>query len=218
MADIQLRVPSASSVVGTAFRVVEWELRMARELLMLPARVLVLLADVEDVVVRIQDLLDEVNRTVRQIDGIVATAVDTVDGVRTTVARAIASGGTMPAAITAAMIYLYPSPLVCNAGSFLIGFSAAGGILQLGVSVMSEFFPKSKAKVTSIYMMMGGVANFIIPLITGYLSNIGLQYIILLDLAFALLAFVTAIIVFIRYYRVFDIPKNDVRLGERYFQ
>ena len=122
------------------------------------------------------------------------------------------------ASITAAVIYLYPSPLVCNAGSFLIGFSAAGGILQLGVSVMSEFFPKSKAKVTSVYMMMGGVANFIIPLITGYLSNIGLQYIILLDLAFALLAFVTAIIVFIRYYRVFDIPKNDVRLGERYFQ
>ena len=38
-------------------------------------------------------------------------------------------------------------------------------------------------------MMMGGVANFIIPLITGYLSNIGLQYIILLDFAFALLAF-----------------------------
>ncbi|WP_336285167.1 MFS transporter [Citrobacter arsenatis] len=122
------------------------------------------------------------------------------------------------ATITAAVIYLYPSPLVCNVGSFLIGFSAAGGILQLGVSVMSEFFPRSKAKVTSIYMMMGGVANFIIPLITGYLSNIGLQYIILLDLAFALLAFVTAIIVFIRYYRVFDIPKNDVRLGERYFQ
>lgn len=122
------------------------------------------------------------------------------------------------ATVTAAIIYLYPSPLVCNAGSFLIGFSAAGGILQLGVSVMSEFFPRSKAKVTSIYMMMGGVANFVIPLITGYLSNIGLQYIILLDLAFALLAFVTAIIVFIRYYRVFDIPQNDVRLGERYFQ
>ena len=122
------------------------------------------------------------------------------------------------ASITAAVIYLYPSPLVCNAGSFLIGFSAAGGILQLGVSVMSEFFPKSKAKVTSVYMMMGGVANFIIPLITGYLSNIGLQYIILLDLAFALLAFTTAIIVFIRYYRVFNIPQNDVRLGERYFQ
>lgn len=49
-------------------------------------------------------------------------------------------------------------------------------------------FPKSKAKVTSIYMMMGGLANFVIPLITGYLSNIGLQYIIVLDFTFALLA------------------------------
>lgn len=94
------------------------------------------------------------------------------------------------ATITAAIIYLYPSPLVCNAGAFVIGFSAAGGILQLGISVMSEFFPKSKAKVTSIYMMMGGLANFVIPLITGYLSNIGLQYIIVLDFTFALLALV----------------------------
>lgn len=121
------------------------------------------------------------------------------------------------ATITAAIIYLYPSPLVCNAGAFVIGFSAAGGILQLGVSVMSEFFPKSKAKVTSIYMMMGGLANFVIPLITGYLSNIGLQYIIVLDFTFALLALITAIIVFIRYYRVFIIPENDVRFGEHKF-
>ncbi len=80
-----------------------------------------------------------------------------------------------------------------------------------------EFFPKSKAKVTSIYMMMGGLANFVIPLITGYLSNIGLQYIIVLDFTFALLALITAIIVFIRYYRVFIIPENDVRFGERKF-
>ena len=79
------------------------------------------------------------------------------------------------------------------------------------------FFPKSKAKVTSIYMMMGGLANFVIPLITGYLSNIGLQYIIVLDFTFALLALITAIIVFIRYYRVFIIPENDVRFGERKF-
>ncbi|XNM51646.1 MFS transporter [Escherichia coli] len=50
------------------------------------------------------------------------------------------------ATITAAIIYLYPSPLVCNAGAFVIGFSAAGGILQLGVSVMSAFSPKAKPK------------------------------------------------------------------------
>ncbi|WJV52384.1 MFS transporter [Prodigiosinella aquatilis] len=115
------------------------------------------------------------------------------------------------------VIYLYPSSLVCNVGSFIIGFSAAGGLLQLGVSVMSEFFPKSKARVTSLYMLMGGLSNFLIPLITGYLSEIGLNYIILLDVAFAILAFITAIIVFVRYYKIFNIPANDVRLGERFF-
>ncbi|MCT2057212.1 methyl-accepting chemotaxis protein [Dietzia cinnamea] len=88
MAEIQRRAPSAVSVVGAAFRVVEWQLGLARELILLPARVLALLDDVEVVVERIQDLLDEVNRTVRAIDGIVASATSTVDDVRTTVARA----------------------------------------------------------------------------------------------------------------------------------
>ncbi|TCW23460.1 hypothetical protein EDD19_11220 [Dietzia cinnamea] len=88
MAEIQRRAPSAVSVVGAAFRVVEWQLGLARELILLPARVLALLDDVEVVVERIQDLLDEVNRTVRAIDGIVASATSTVDDVRTAVARA----------------------------------------------------------------------------------------------------------------------------------
>lgn len=120
--------------------------------------------------------------------------------------------------VAGAIIYLYPSPLVCNVGAFVIGFSAAGGILQLGLSVMSEFFPNSKARVTSVYMLMGGLANFVIPLITGYLSKIGLQYIILLDVAFAVIALLTAIIVFIRYYKVFKILDGDLRFGERFFQ
>ena len=74
MAEIQRRAPSAVSVVGAAFRVVEWQLGLARELILLPARVLALLDDVQVVVERIQDLLDEVNRTVRAIDGIVAVS------------------------------------------------------------------------------------------------------------------------------------------------
>ena len=48
------------------------------------------------------------------------------------------------ACVASAVLYLYPSPFVCTAGAFLIGFSAAGGILQLGVAVMAEFFPDSK--------------------------------------------------------------------------
>lgn len=121
------------------------------------------------------------------------------------------------AVIAGLMIYFFPSSLVCKLGSFAIGFSAAGGILQLGVAVMAEFFPKSKAMVTSIYMMAGGLSNFVIPLITAALSRIGLQYIILLDVAFAVVTLITGMIVFIRYYKVFSVPKNDIRLGEKYF-
>ena len=91
MAEIQRRAPSAVSVVGAAFRVVEWQLGLARELILLPARVLALVDDVEVVVERIQDLLDEVNRTVRAIDGIVASATTTVDASATTTAAVIAT-------------------------------------------------------------------------------------------------------------------------------
>ena len=119
------------------------------------------------------------------------------------------------ACVASAVLYLYPSPFVCTAGAFLIGFSAAGGILQLGVAVMAEFFPDSKAKVTSVYMMMGGLANFVIPLATGYLSQISIRYVILLDFGLAVLTFLSAIYLFKRYYAVFRIPHNDLRWGER---
>lgn len=119
------------------------------------------------------------------------------------------------ACVASAVLYLYPSPFVCTAGAFLIGFSAAGGILQLGVAVMAEFFPDSKAKVTSVYMMMGGLANFVIPLATGYLSQISIRYVILLDFGLAVLTFLSAIYLFKRYYAVFRIPQNDLRWGER---
>lgn len=76
--------------------------------------------------------------------------------------------------IIAVIIYLYFFLLVCNVGVFVIGFLAVGGILQFGVLVMLEFFFKSKVKVISIYMMMGGLVNFVILLIIGYLLNIGL--------------------------------------------
>ena len=63
-------------------------------------------------------------------------------------------------------------------------------------------------------MMMGGLANFVIPLITGYLSDIGLQYIIVLDFTFRAAGPDYRNYCFIRYYRVFIIPENDVRFGE----
>lgn len=88
MVDIRLRIPGPRSVVGAAFRVVEWELEVMRLAASLPARVVALFEDVNEIMGRVRGLLDDASRTVMAIDGIVLSAVETVDGVRTTVERA----------------------------------------------------------------------------------------------------------------------------------
>ncbi|ECU5963158.1 MFS transporter, partial [Salmonella enterica subsp. enterica serovar Anatum] len=107
-------------------------------------------------------------------------------------------------------VCLHPQTYIVMIFAFVIGFSSAGGVVQIGLTLMASRFPQEKGKATGIYYSAGSIATFTIPLITARIS--------LLDFAFALLTFITAIIVFIRYYRVFKIPQNDVRFGERYFQ
>lgn len=55
------------------------------------------------------------------------------------------------ATITAAIIYLYPSPLVCNAGAFVIGFSAAGGIYSSVFRSCQSFFQKQSQSHQYLY-------------------------------------------------------------------
>ena len=66
-------------------------------------------------------------------------------------------------------------------------------------------------------MMMGGLANFVIPLATGHLSQISIKYIILLDFGLAVLTLLTSLYLFRRYYAIFSIPTKDVRFGEARF-
>lgn len=114
------------------------------------------------------------------------------------------------------LIYFYPSPLMCKVGAFIVGFAAAGGVLQLGISVLSDFFPTSKAMMTSAYMLFGSLANFTVPLITGALARINMKYIMLFNAGVAGVCVVIGIVLFYRYYKIFQIPKDDLRFGEKY--
>ncbi|MDR3438159.1 MFS transporter [Telmatospirillum sp.] len=111
-------------------------------------------------------------------------------------------------------VFANPTPLMCNLAAFVIGFTAAGGVLQLGVTLMSEFFPKSKARVTSIFMIFGSVSNFTIPLITGAISKVSIKYIMLFDAGMAFASAILSLIMLIRFYQTFSIPQADRRLGE----
>ena len=59
------------------------------------------------------------------------------------------------------------SPSVFRVSSFLVGFFAAGGLFQLTVVVLAEFFPARKGLVTSLIGLASGVAAFVLPFLTG---------------------------------------------------
>ena len=49
---------------------------------------------------------------------------------------------------------------MCLAAGFLLGFFAAGGVLQIVTAVANEMFPKNRGVITSIVMIASSVANY----------------------------------------------------------
>lgn len=44
------------------------------------------------------------------------------------------------------IIYIVQTPTICLIGGFVIGYAAAGGVLQLAVSTANEFSQQTKGK------------------------------------------------------------------------
>ena len=74
---------------------------------------------------------------------------------------------------TLAAIYFVQKPVMCLAGGFLLGFFAAGGVLQLVTAVANEMFPKNRGVITSIVMISSSVANYIVISVAGVLTRVG---------------------------------------------
>ena len=97
------------------------------------------------------------------------------------------------------VLWMFPSTLTCIVAAFVIGFSAAGGVLQLALTSMSELFPTSKGKITGIVFTASSISSTVVPSITGILADINLSHVILFDIGVTALGVVLAIIVNIRY-------------------
>ena len=94
-------------------------------------------------------------------------------------------------------LYYYPSASLAPILSAVVGFSAAGGVMQLGLVMMTEMFPKGKG--TGIFYTTGSIASFTIPVVTGYMADSGINSIMGLDAAIALAGFIVACIIYVRY-------------------
>lgn len=109
------------------------------------------------------------------------------------------------------VLWIFPSTITCIVAAFVIGFSAAGGVLQLALTSMSELFPSSKGKITGIVFTASSLASTIVPSITGILADINLSHVILFDMAITALGVVLALIVNIRYNIV---KKNELKANK----
>lgn len=97
------------------------------------------------------------------------------------------------------ILWLFPSTATCLIAAFVIGFSGAGGVLQLALTSMSELFPSSKGKITGIVFTASSLSSTIVPSITGILADINLSHVILFDMGVTTIGVVLALIVNIRY-------------------
>lgn len=76
-------------------------------------------------------------------------------------------------AIMLLAIYFIKTPSITLIGGFVLGYAAAGGVLQLCVSTANEMFPKDKGKITSIVMIASSIANYVVLNVASALTKMG---------------------------------------------
>lgn len=106
--------------------------------------------------------------------------------------------------------------------AFFIGFFVSGGILQLVLTAMSDFFPKAKGQIVSWYWMVGALGGFILPWVIRFivadtngmadgaakdaLLASGYTNVVWLAVAFAVVSAAMTILIFSRHRTLFAKP------------
>lgn len=101
------------------------------------------------------------------------------------------------------LMYLIKVPQICLIGGFLIGFFAAGGVLQLATSTANEMYPEHKGVITATVMFASSVSNYACINVAGFLTKTGgadgPRYILLFNMLVTLIGIVFAVILNIKY-------------------
>ena len=117
------------------------------------------------------------------------------------------------AVVTLVAVLLVGQPWICYPAGFLMGFFAAGGVLQLVTSVAVTMFPKNRAVMTSIVMISSSIANYAVLSIAGLLTSIGgekgPQLILIFNIAVTVIGIVLAVILNARFDKDFQKPEAE---------
>lgn len=105
---------------------------------------------------------------------------------------------TFMAAMVSLVLWAFPSPTVATIGAFFLGYFSAGGLIQLGLTLLAQHSRRGKGYVTSLYTIAEGIALFAMPLVIAAISKVDIAGIFLLNAFVSLFGFTLILIVFIR--------------------
>lgn len=94
------------------------------------------------------------------------------------------------------LVYITKTPVICYVGAFVIGYAAAGGVLQMATAVVNDLFPKIKGTITSLVMIASSLCNYTILTAAAKMTS---TQVITMNIIITVLGVLLALFVNIRY-------------------
>ena len=97
------------------------------------------------------------------------------------------------------LVRLAPSVLTLIIATMLIGFAAAGGVMQMGIALMTEMIPMGKGVVSGIFLSMGSVASVGVPIVVAQIEARNHLDVMLFNAVLAALGLLCTIVINVRF-------------------
>ena len=101
--------------------------------------------------------------------------------------------------IATLLVRFSPSVATLVIGTTLIGFAAAGGVMQMGLTLMTEMVPIGNGVVSGIFLSMGSLASVYVPRIVTAIEGANHLNVMLFNAGLAAVGLICAIIINVRF-------------------
>ena len=104
------------------------------------------------------------------------------------------------AVLSLLLVYFVQTPFMCQLVGFLMGYFAAGGVLQLATATVNDLFPTIKGTITSIIMIASSLANYIVlSLASAVSASSGALGVVMLNIVITAIGVLLALYVNVRF-------------------
>lgn len=107
-------------------------------------------------------------------------------------------------------VLMIKTTAICMIGSFVIGYSAAGGVLQLATATVNDLFPKIKGTITSIIMIASSLSNYTILTAAGKIgATSGPEAVMMMNIVITAIGVLLALLVNMRFSKLEEAAREN---------